>query len=571
MQAWVSQPAFASRLLRRIVSAHLSAASEHNSGFAIEDKRQETRDNEQGGQLLVKRDKAAAKTERVDLRDLLGEAQARFGIRRFRPGQAKVLRSVKDGRNTLALMPTGAGKSLTYQLPALFLPKPVIVVSPLIALMEDQQEKAEKAGIVVEKLNSTLRAGEQNKAEHEIDTGVAQLIYVTPERLGDQKFLAEMNKAGGVSLLVVDEAHTISQWGHDFRPAFSAIGEARKILGSPPVLAVTATATAQVTQDILRSLDAGDANIIDTGIERGNLRFSVFSTVNDDAKAARVMEILKGEQGPGIIYTASVKSADMLFDLLSEHEVSVGRYHGKMKIRDREAVQESFMQGEHRVMIATKAFGLGIDKPDIRFVCHYEFPDSLETYYQEAGRAGRDGKPAEAVLLYRLEDKRIQTYFQAGRYPKAAELEKVYEVFAASPAEAIDTGSVAERSDVGARRTGVILNLMRDAGVIRRSRDSYCLASTRGVEIEEVKALLQTYGDRATSDARRLDEMMHYAQTPACRVQVIRAYFEEDLGEPCGRCDNCNDHPESSALRIAKDPAEEPIASSAEVRQNPSA
>ena len=534
--------------------------------------------------------------------DILKMAQQHFGIRRFRPGQREVLESVFAGRDTLALMPTGAGKSLTYQLPALFLPRPVVVVSPLISLMQDQQLKAEDADITVEKLDSTLTGKQAEQAAAEIKDHEAQLIYVTPERLENPEFIASLKQAGGISLLVVDEAHCISQWGHDFRPAFLNIGEARKALGNPPVLALTATATHQVIEEILQSLHAHDATVINNGTERENLFFSVLPTVNNQAKLARIVDLIGREpaDATGIIYTASVKSADELFAFLTERGISVAHYHGKMATRERERVQAEFMAGTHKVMIATKAFGLGIDKPDIRFVYHFEFPDSLETYYQEAGRAGRDGKPAHAVLLYRLEDKRIQSFFLAGRYPKPAELEAVYQALSgrvltpastevqASPAEleqsladaasdapfaATDPApgqlegsrprsdisgptdekpvrkpsskpivtalTIAADSGVGRRRTQVILHLLREAGMIGRTRRGYALKSTEPPSAEVLEQMLKTYTDRAASDKGRLAEMMHYAETPNCRTQVIRAYFDDPTGEPCLRCDNC--------------------------------
>ena len=353
----------------------------------------------------------------VDWATVLREARQRFGIKRFRAGQKDILAEVFAGRSVLGLLPTGAGKSLTYQLPALFLPRPVVVVSPLIALMQDQQEKAEQADIAVEKIDSTLSRLEAQQAGEAIDQGSTQLIYVTPERLENTTFLQSLKDAGGISLLVVDEAHCISQWGHDFRPAYLNIGYARKALGNPPALALTATATEEVVTEILDSLHIPGARIVNTGTERDNLYFSVSATVNNDAKLNRITTLLEAEEGIGIIYTASVRSANELHDWLKGHDISVGCYHGKMPARKRTEVQEAFMRGDHKVMIATKAFGLGIDKPDIRFVYHYEFPDSLETYFQEAGRAGRDGLPSRAVLLYRLEDKRIQSFFLAGRYP----------------------------------------------------------------------------------------------------------------------------------------------------------
>ncbi len=500
--------------------------------------------------------------------EILREAQQRFGIKRFRSGQKEVLEEVFQGHSVLGLMPTGAGKSLTYQLPALFLSRPVVVVSPLIALMQDQQERAAGAEIAVEKMDSTQTKREADKAEAEIDGGIAQLIYVTPERLEKEEFLAELKEAGGISLLVVDEAHCISQWGHDFRPAYLGIGYARKRLGMPPVLALTATATEEVVREILESLGAPDAKVVNAGTERENLYFSVHPTVNTEAKLARVTSMLEKEDGTGIIYTASVRSADELYEWLKEHSVSAGRYHGAMKTREREEVQKGFMRGDHKVMIATKAFGLGIDKPDIRFVYHFEFPDSLETYYQEAGRAGRDGLPSRAVLLYRLEDKRIQSFFLGGRYPKTAEMQAVWLAIdghgltppsaEAEPVKAVsDLGAAAARTEaggersavtaeqiakkagVGQRKTQVILNLLREAALVRRGNRGYVLERKEAPTDEALEELLRVYTDRAKHDKVRLAEMMHYAETMECRVQVIRQYFGEDAGELCGRCDNC--------------------------------
>jgi ATP-dependent DNA helicase RecQ len=492
----------------------------------------------------------ARKTQRrpqvraVPWNGLHAEAKERFGIDRFRPGQREALEAIFSGHSVVALMPTGSGKSLCYQLPSIFLPNPVVVVSPLIALMRDQQEKAEDAEIAVEKVDSTLSRTESGEVIEAIESGISQLIYVTPERLENSAFL-DMLAERRVSLLAVDEAHCISQWGHDFRPAYLNLRYARQRMGDPPVIALTATATEPVLDDIRKHLGIEDAAVINTGTERENLELSVRMAVNSANKREWLLKLLNEEDGTGIVYTASIHSANELEEWLTANGISAGRYHAKLKRSEREAVQQKFMRGEYKVLFATKAFGLGIDKPDIRFVYHYEFPDSLETYYQEAGRAGRDGKPARAVLLYRLEDRRIQRFFLLSRYPKLEECRRVLEAVG----EAAGVSEIAQRADLPRRRTQVILHLLRESGFIRRTRRGYA-HKVKPVGEEELAQAHATFDERGKQDRSRLDEMMHYAESGRCRKQILRTYFGEDEGKACGVCDNCTRVVEAKVIPI---------------------
>ena len=474
--------------------------------------------------------------------ELRREAKRHFGIQHFRSAQRDVLESVFQGRDTMAIMPTGAGKSLTFQLPALLLPKSVVVVSPLIALMQDQQTHAEHASIASSKLDSTLTAAERRTADENIRQGSGGLIYVTPEQLQDREFLDEL-AAGGVSLFVVDEAHTIPQWGHDFRPAFLALGRARKKLGNPPVLALTATATPAVIAEILDQLHMHEPRVINAGSDRTNLALSVVSTPSNDDKLDRLTHMIAFEdEGSGIVYTASVKSADELTARLQQEGISVGRYHGRMTKKQREAVQAEFMRDEHKVMIATKAFGLGIDKPNIRFVYHYEFPDSLETYYQEAGRAGRDGLPARAALLYRAEDKRIQSFFTRGRYPTAFEICRIFTVLSRDTPRSLT--ELSTEAHVGKRHAHVILLLLAESKLAKSKRAGYVRRGVDHVDEATFERMAEGFQARAEQDSKRLEEMMHYAQSATCRKQMLRTYFSEPVGDRCGMCDNCVNHPE---------------------------
>jgi ATP-dependent DNA helicase RecQ len=478
--------------------------------------------------------KAEKSTSSPVERKSLRAAAERFDIRRFRPGQMEVMEAVLSGKDALAVMPTGSGKSLTFQIPSLLLPKATVIVSPLISLMQDQVEKAEEAEIESAKLNSTLTAAEERETRDAISEGDSRLIYVTPERLENAEYRGVLREAG-VSLFVVDEAHCISQWGHDFRPAYLALRDAIRELGRPPVLALTATATPEIQRDITQQLGLKDPVVVDTGIERPNLFLEVFRTVNGLAKRARIRSILNETEGSGIIYVATVRTANELYGWLCAENVNAARYHGKMKTKEREEVQQRFMDGEFHVIVATKAFGLGIDKPDIRFIVHFNFPDSIESYYQEIGRAGRDGKVARCPLLYRLEDRRIQGYFLGGKYPRREHSQRIYDIVASGHGV---TAELCAASGIPKRKVKVILSQLEGSGIIERRGGRIKCVRTFATA-QELQVFLREYEQRHTSDRERLDQMMRYAETTFCRTRFLREYFGEPSGTDCEHCDNC--------------------------------
>lgn len=465
-----------------------------------------------------------------------------FGLVKLRPGQAEVIRSVLEGNNTLAIMPTGAGKSLCYQLPSLHLPGTTVVVSPLISLMKDQVDKLEEAGLEASQLNSALTTQEHEENLEQIKSEKSVFIFVTPERFTDQKFLGDLRKRE-INFVVIDEAHCISEWGHDFRPAYLSLGAAVKTLGGPPVLALTATATTEVIADIEKQLDLGRLQVVKTGIYRSNLHFEVKRVTNEREKHEELMRVLNEHEGIGIVYAATVKTVDELTDWLKGFDCRIEKYHGRMKASDRQRNQNAFMNGELKAIVATNAFGMGIDKPDIRFVIHYQMPGSLEAYYQETGRAGRDGEPATCSLFYQLEDRRTQQFFLGGKHPKFDDILAVYQALetlnAAETPVALTT--VQEHANtVSAGKVRVVLSLLKELRVVRELRGSQFRLLRVDVKRPELEELSRLSEEKVNKDKEKLERMMQYGQSATCRWRLLHDYFEEQMeDERCGNCDNC--------------------------------
>ncbi|GIF74377.1 RecQ family ATP-dependent DNA helicase [Asanoa siamensis] len=466
-------------------------------------------------------------------------ARSLFGWKTLRPGQLDAMRAILRGHDVLAVMPTGAGKSALYQVPATQLPGPTVVVSPLLALQQDQiggLARRGAASLHAVRISSAETPKQREAALEALRDGRAEFLFITPEQLADPKRL-EAVKALRPSLVAIDEAHCISAWGHDFRPDYLALGHVIRALGRPPVIALTATASPPVRDDIVERLGLERPKVMVTGLDRPNLFLEANNCATEDYRWRRLQALLAEGETPGIVYVPTRRGAEELAARLRDAGYEAAHYHGGMAAGARETLHEEFLADKVPIMVATSAFGMGIDKPNIRWVAHVALPDSPDSYLQEIGRAGRDGLPARTLLLWRAEDEGLQRYF-TGALPSVDELRDLAAVLRADGP--LTKATLRERTGLGARKLGQLVALLEQVGgAVTRSGGK--VASPRyAPPAAEVAALAVAEAERQQSlQKSRTDMMRGYAEARGCRGQALLAYFGEKLTHACGHCDNC--------------------------------
>ena len=489
--------------------------------------------------------------ETADLEPRIHDARAAlrqyFGFREFLDGQETVIANILSGRDSMVIMPTGGGKSLCYQLPAMVMDGVTVVVSPLIALMKDQVDALINRGIPATLINSSISPNEQMERLDGLKRGDFKLVYVAPERFRSRSFINALRTVD-IAIFAIDEAHCLSQWGHDFRPDYLRLHEALEPLGRPQVVALTATATDDVRNDILKHLDLRDPFVSISGFSRPNLSLNVTQTKRHEDKYERIRRIVAAHK-TGIVYCATRKRVDEVISLLDDWKIKAIAYHGGMDEKGRERAQNLFISREKDVAVATNAFGMGIDRSDVRFVIHFDVPGSIEAYYQEAGRAGRDGEPGHCELLFNFADTKTQEFFIEGSNPTFETIRDVYQSLlnAGDAQDEVHSSieDIADRANLkNSMSVSAALGHLARGGYIERfdipgKRIRGTRLLQRNLLARDLKIDRKALEEKSRRDHSKLKSMIDFCYSDVCRQQLILEYFGEADPAPCGSCDAC--------------------------------